>query len=361
MNSSKKSISKLAVLNRYARILGFGDICTKFDKRTELHAIIAIHDTRKGPSLGGCRLFEYESIDQAMRDALSLAYIMALKSAFNDVPHGGAKSVLLKPKKITDRAAYFRTFGDFVHELNGRYIVGCDVGTSTEDMDIIAERTPFVIGAAKVHQHERDPSPSTAFGVLRCIEAAVEFKLKRQELSGLHVAIQGAGHVGYFLAKLLKKRDVKLTICDIDQHAAKTVAAEFGANIVAPDKIYAVDCDIFSPCAMGGSINHDTIHQLKARIIAGSANNQLAHHLLGKTLHEKGILYAPDFVINAGGLISAAIDYTYRDANLADKKINRMYDNMLNLFERSAFEKLPTTEMAEQIALEKLYSDKKYD
>lgn len=357
MTSHKKTISKLAVLNRYARILGFGDICTKFDKKTELHAIIAIHDTRKGPGLGGCRLFEYESIDQAMRDALSLAYIMALKSAFNDVPHGGAKAVLLKPKKIPDREAYFRAFGDFVHDLNGRFIVGVDVGTSTEDMDIIAERTPFVIGAAKVHKHERDPSPSTAFGILRCIEAAAQFKFKRNELSGLHVAIQGAGHVGYFLAKLLKQRDVKLTICDIDQHAAETVAAEFGADIVAPNKIYGVDCDIFSPCAMGGIINHDTIHQLKASIIAGSANNQLAHHLLGKTLHEKSILYAPDFVINAGGLISAAIDYTYRDVNLADKKINQMYDNMLNLFQRSAFEKLPTAEMAEQIALEKLYSD----
>ncbi len=347
-------ISRFSVLNRYARLLGYGDIYTKIHKPTGLHAIIAVHNVKRGPGLGGCRLFEYDSIDKAFQDALSLGYLMTLKSSFNDVPHGGAKAVLLKPKIIPNREDYFRAFGDFIHELNGRYIAGVDVGTATEDMDIIAERTPFVIGAAKVHQHERDPSPSTALGILRGMEAAVQFKLKRKDFSGLRVAIQGAGHVGYHLAKLLTAKGASLTICDLNEGAAKRIADEFNAQVVNPEAIYQTDCDIFSPCAMGGIINHQTIAIIKAPIIAGSANSQLAHHLLGRVLHQKGILYAPDFVINAGGLISAAIDYTYRNTELADNKINQMYDNMLHLFERSTYEGLPTTQMAEKIAMEKL-------
>lgn len=341
-------------LHRYARQLGFGTVHHRIDKKTGLNAIIAVHDTTLGPALGGCRLYSYRSVSSALKDALSLAQMMTLKSAFNDVPHGGAKSVLIRPKNIADRAAYFRAFGDFVHDLNGRYITAIDVGTSTDDMDIIAERTPYVIGAAKTHPNERDPSPSTAMGVLHGIEAAVHFKLKRADLHGAHIAIQGAGHVGYHLAKLLHQRGARLTMCDINQPALQRCREEFQATVVGTDAIYAVDCDVFAPCAMGGVLNGETIPLIKASIIAGSANNQLAHHLSGKLLHDKGILYAPDFAINAGGLISAAIDYTYRDAGMADAKIAQMYGNMLHLYERSTRENMPTTQMAEMIALEKL-------
>lgn len=343
-------------LHRYAKQLGFGTIHHKIDNKTGLNAIIAIHDTTLGPALGGCRLYRYSSIGLAMKDVLSLAHMMTLKSAFNDMPHGGAKSVLIKPKVMPDRIAYFRAFGDFVHELNGRYITAVDVGTSTDDMDIIAERTPYVIGAAKTHLHERDPSPSTAMGVLHGIEAAIHFKLKRIDLSGMRVAIQGAGHVGYYLAKLLHQRGARLTMCDINPNALERCVDEFQARIVSPDAIYAVHCDVFAPCAMGGILNAQTIPLLQTSIIAGSANSQLAHHLFGKLLHEKGILYAPDFAINAGGLISAAIDYAYRDAHMSDAKIAQMYDSMLQLYERSARENLPTTQMAEMIAMEKLKS-----
>lgn len=341
-------------LHRYAQQLGFGTLHHKIDKATGLNAIIAVHDTTLGPALGGCRLYPYRSVSTAIKDVLNLAQMMTLKSAFNDMPHGGAKSVLIKPKQITDRAAYFHAFGDFVHDLNGRYITAIDVGTSTEDMDMIAERTPYVIGAAKTHRSERDPSPSTALGVLHGIEAAVVFKLNRTDLSGIHVAIQGAGHVGYHLAKLLHQRGARLTMCDINQLALQRAVDEFHVQTVPPGEIYALNCDIFSPCAMGGIINAETVHIIKAQIIAGSANNQLAHHLFGKVLHDKGILYAPDFAINAGGLISAAIDYTYRNYAMADAKIAKMYDNMLHLYERSTRENLPTTLMAEMIALEKL-------
>ncbi len=343
-------------LHRYARQLGFGAIHHKIDPKTGLNAVIAIHDTTLGPALGGCRLYNYRSISAAIKDVLSLAHLMTLKSAFNDVPHGGAKSVLLKPQQIADRKAYFRAFGDFVHELNGRYITAIDVGTSTEDMDIIAERTPYVIGAAKTHLNERDPSPSTALGVMHGIEAALLFKFKQHNPEGVRIAIQGAGHVGYHLAKLLSQRGAQLIMCDPNQASLQRCITEFNVEAVSSEEIYSVDCRVFAPCALGGVLNAGTIPQIKAPIIAGSANSQLAHRLFGKVLHHKGILYAPDFAINAGGLISAAIDYTYRDPRMADAKIAKMYDNMLGLFERSHRENLPTTQVAEMIAIEKLIS-----
>lgn len=354
IRSSLHEEYRYETLSRYARQLGFGKIHTKMDTKTGLNAIIAVHNTTLGPALGGCRLFGYHSASKAMKDALSLAHMMTLKSAFCDMPHGGAKSVLIKPKYIRDRTAYFRSFGDFVHELDGEYITAIDVGTSTEDMDIIAERTPYVIGAAKLHSNERDPSPSTAKGVLHGIEAAIFFKWQSTDLSGMHIAIQGAGHVGYHLAKLLHQRGATLTMSDINPIPLEKCVKEFHVQTVGCEDIYSVDCDIFSPCAMGGILNASTIPLIKASIIAGSANSQLSHHLFGRSLHHKGILYAPDFVINAGGLISAAIDYTYRDAKMADVKIEKMYDNMLTLFERSAHEYLPTTMVAEKIAWEKL-------
>jgi leucine dehydrogenase len=354
MQNSTRRFYRYESLNRYARLLGYGDIHQRLDKRTGLKAVIAIHNTSLGPSLGGCRLYPYPSISLAIKDALRLGQMMTLKSAFNDIPHGGAKAVLVQPKQIADRKAYFQVFGDFVQELQGRYITAVDVGTSTEDMDIIAERTPYVIGAAKLHQHERDPSPSTAKGVLLGIEAAVHFKLNKPDLRGVHVVIQGIGHVGYHLAKLLQQRGARLTLSDLNQSALQRCAKEFNADIAPPEAVYQIPCDVFSPCAMGGILNFNTIPLMKTKIIAGSANNQLAHHMFGAILHEKGILYAPDFVINAGGLITAAMDYTYRNPQVGDEKISKMYDNMLQLYERSTHENLPTLQMAERIALEKL-------
>ena len=233
-----RSHYRYETLNRYARQLGFGIVHHKIDKKTGLNAIIAIHSTRLGPGLGGCRLYNYSSESLAMKDVLGLAHMMSLKSAFNDVPHGGAKAVLIKPAHIPDRAAYFRSFGDFVHSLNGLYITAVDVGTSTEDMDIIAERTPYVIGAAKTHAEERDPSPSTSLGVMHGIAAAVRFKLKRQDLNGIHVAIQGTGHVGYHLAQLLHERGARLTVSDVNETSARICAEKFQATIVPPEAIY---------------------------------------------------------------------------------------------------------------------------
>lgn len=339
---------------RYARLLGFGEIHTKIDKKTGLHAIVAINNTQLGPAIGGTRCIVYPSTNLALIDALRLSYQMTLKSAISDLPHGGAKAVLAKPKIISDRAAYFRSYGDFVHSLDGRYIAAVDVGTDEADMDIIAERTPYVVGASGAHKEETDPSPYTARGVLRGIEAAVKFKLNRASLEGVHVAIQGAGHVGYDLTELLTNKGAKVSITDTKADVVRECAEKFGAIPVDIAKIYDVPCDVFAPCALGGVLNLQTISRLQAKIVAGSANNQLAHSHYGTLMHKKGILYAPDFVINSGGLICAAMMYDYRDVNKANAKINQLYDTLLQMFDRSLQENKPTQYVAEMMARERL-------
>lgn len=337
---------------RYARLLGYGEIHTKIDREVGLIAFIAIHSTKLGPAIGGTRFIRYPNTSLAIYDALRLGYHMTLKAAVSGLNHGGAKAVVIMPKNLKDRAAYFRSYGDFVHEMNGQYITAVDVGTTEDDMDIIAERTPYVFGAS--HLGQKDPSPYTAQGVLRGIEAAVKFKLSRDNIEGLHVAIQGVGHVGYELARLLTARGVKITITDPKPEVVQQCINQFGANAVPLDEIFDVACDVFSPCAMGGVINLGTIQRLKTSIIAGSANTQLAHRKYGHLLNDKGILYAPDFVINSGGLIYAATVYDYQNPEMAETKINQLYDTMLQLFERAATQNLPTHDVAETMARERL-------
>jgi len=341
-------------LMRYARQLGFGEVHTKIDSKTGLHAIIAIHSNKLGPAIGGCRCHTYTSIGPALKDALRLAYMMTLKAAVSDLPHGGAKSVILKPAVIRDRKALFTSFGDFVHEMNGRYITAVDVGSTTEDMDTIASRTPYAIGAPQTHVGESDPSPHTARGVVRGIEAAVKFKWGRDNIEGLTIAMQGVGRVGYFLAKSLHDLGAKLVVCDAKESSSQRCADEFGAKVVDLEAIYDVDCDIFAPCALGGVLNLNTLNRIKAPIIAGSANNQLAHRKYGNLIQQKDILYAPDFVVNSGGLINAAMVYDYRDPRMADAKIDQLYSTLLQLFERSKREGRTTASIAESMALEKL-------
>lgn len=339
---------------RYAKLLGYGDVHVKRDTATGLHSIIAIHNTNRGPALGGTRCYAYETAGQALKDVLQLGYMMTLKAAISDLPHGGGKSVIIKPPQINDRDALFRSFGDFVHEQNGRYIAAIDVGTQTHDMDIVATRTPYVIGAADMHEGHSDPATHTALGVLRGIQASAQFKLNKANLNGLHIVIQGAGHVGYTLAKLLAEQDCQISISDPDTVAVQRCVTEFAATAVACDVIYDVDCDIFSPCALGGILNLKTINRLHCSIIAGSANNQLAHRKYAHLLDEKNILYAPDFLINSGGLINAALVYDSADEILATQHIMRLYETTLQIYERAAREHLPTTRVAEQIALEKI-------
>lgn len=340
-------------LLQFAETHGFGEIHMKVDPSTGLRAFIAIHNTQRGPALGGCRCIPYTSMADAIKDALRLARGMTYKSAISNMPHGGGKAVLIRPPHIENHAAYFEAFGRFVNDLNGRYITAVDSGTNTTDMDIIARETRFVTCISDAHNG--DPSPFTATGVRRGMEAAIQFKLKHRSFKNIHVAIQGVGHVGYFLAKELHELGAKLTVTDIDNQAIARCVTEFNATPVSPDEIYGVACDIFAPCALGGVINDKTLSQLKAWIIAGSANNQLAdEERHGNELHQRDILFAPDYAINAGGLIHAVAQYHHTSMDDANKHIDAIYDTMLLIFERAKSTHLPTREVADQIATERL-------
>ena len=335
----------------YALVHGFGDLHFKVDPETGMKAIIAIHSTKLGPALGGCRFIEYPNTTSAIYDAMRLARGMSYKAASVNLPLGGGKAVVIKPNKPFDREAYLHAFGKFVNELNGRYITALDSGTQLSDMDIIAQHTPYV---ASLSSHNGDPSPSTAKGVLRGIQAAVEFKLGKNKLEGLHIALQGLGHVGYLLASHLHKLGAKLTVADINPALVERAVKEFGAEAVSTESIHKVSCDVFAPCALGAIINDRTIGQLQTPIIAGAANNQLAHTYHGQLLHEKGILYAADYVINAGGLIYAANKYLHTPEQLVNHQIDGIHTSLLAIFSRSMRENRPASEIADTLAQEKL-------
>lgn len=353
IHSTHKHHTALDKLFRYAEFLNFGEIHIKFDHATGLRAIVAVHNLKRGPALGGCRLMTYPSTDEALQDAMRLAYMMSYKAAISDIPHGGAKAVLLKPKVIQDRHAYFSAFGDFVNSLGGCYITAVDSGTSPQDMDIIAKRTPFVACTTSTG-NDGDPSPPTALGVRRGIEAAVKFKLGKDSLAGIHVTVQGTGHVGYILIKELTTLGARVTACDINPHSLERCVAEFGIETCATEDIYSIKADVFAPCALGSVLNADTIKRLQVSIVAGSANNQFAHHHQSITLQEKGILYCPDFVINAGGLIYASAMYQHADINIAFDKVKNIYDTLMSVFQRAQQENRTTNEIAEIIAIERL-------
>jgi leucine dehydrogenase len=335
----------------YALSHGFGDLHFKVDPKTGMKAIIAIHNTKLGPALGGCRFIEYVNTTAAINDAMRLARGMSYKAASVNLPLGGGKSVIIKPKGSFDRAAYMHQFGEFVNELNGRYITALDSGTFLADMDIIGEHTPYV---ASLSKDQGDPSPSTAEGVLRGIQAAVAFKLGTEDLKGIHVAIQGLGHVGFLLARHLHELGADLSVADISPIVVEQAIKQFGAKPISTEDIHKVPCDVFAPCALGAVINDITIPQLQTSIIAGAANNQLAHTYHGNILHNKGILFAPDYVINAGGLIFAASKYLTFKQGETKEQISEIPKQLFEIFTRSAKENLPTSLIADTLAQEKL-------
>jgi leucine dehydrogenase len=333
----------------YALKHQFGNLHCRVDPKTGMRAIIAIHNTNLGPALGGCRFIEYNDSVSAMLDAMRLARGMSFKSAVAGLPLGGGKAVIIKPKTPFDREAYFHAFGEFVNDLNGSYITAMDSGTELSDMDIIAQHTPYVASLAK---DDGDPARATAMGILRGIQAAVAFKKQQDHLEGLVIAIQGLGHVGYLLAQHLYHLGAKLIVADIDLARVQRVVTEFGAHAMPSTEIHKVACDVFSPCALGGILNETTIPQLQTSIIAGAANNQLAHHYHGQTLHDKGILYAPDYVINAGGVIFACGKYFHSDPSLTEHNLNRIGQSLTGIFTRSCKDNRPTSDIADTIAEE---------
>lgn len=331
---------------------GFGEVHFFNDNKTQLQAIIAIHNTTRGPALGGCRFIPYPNTETALVDALGLAKGMSYKAALMDLPFGGGKSVLLKPEMPIDRTAYFTAFARFVESLNGKYIAAVDSGTTSEDMSIISKTTRHVAGYGA---SENLPSPYTAYGVFRGIKAAVKHKLGNESLAGLTVAIQGVGKVGYYLAQHLHEAGVKLVVSDTDQAAVEKCQTEFNAKVVKPEDIYSVDCDIFSPCALSDALSDRTIPQLRCQIVAGSANKQLAYSHNGEQLQTRGILYAPDYAINSGGLVAATTQYQNQMNSIEIyKKIDNIYDILLKIFSESERLSRSPHSVADQLAEEKL-------
>lgn len=335
----------------YAVRHGFGDLHLKVDAETGMKSIIAIHSTKLGPALGGCRFIPYPNTTVALYDAMRLARGMSYKAALVDLPLGGGKAVIIQPTHPYNRQAYMGCFGQFVNDLGGRYITALDSGTQLSDMDVIAQHTPYV---ATLTEHNGDPAPYTAQGVLKGIQAAVSFQLRKESLHGLHIAIQGLGHVGYLLACHLHELGAQLTVTDINPEVVAQTVKDLGATAVAPENIHKIPCDVFAPCALGAILNDTTIDQLQTTIVAGAANNQLAHAYHGQRLHDKGILYATDYVINAGGLIMAASKYLFTSSEKMEQQIESIGTTLFNIFRRSQEENKPTSDIADTMAREKL-------
>lgn len=316
-------------LMNHAKSLGIHAIHRKIDTETGLEAYIAMHETTQsvGPAIGGARFQVYEHANLALEDAINLAYRMALKSAAMGLPHGGAKAVIRAPENPNyDRGKLFEALGAFVDELNGTYITSLDAGTNPEDMDNIIKSTQHVIGASPGHPNAVDPSIYTAYGVFKGMQAALEHLHGQADFSDKTIAIQGAGHVASHLVNYLLEQNAKIVITDINDDALDQLPKHSNLRTVAPQEIFDVSCDIFCPCALGGIINEETIKQLKSSIIVGAANNQLSDNAIAAKLHDKDILYLPDFIVNAGGVISASDTYYGNDENSIYNSVDRIYD-----------------------------------
>jgi len=328
----------------------------RYDRDTGLRAIIAVHNTLRGPGLGGVRLWRYSTVEEAMVDALRLSEGMTYKNAVAGLDLGGGKSVILADGLESDpeiREARFRKFGEFIDDLNGRYIAAEDVGTKPGDMVAIRRKTQHVLGMPVEQGGSGDPSPMTAFGVLRGIQALVEDVLRRDTLDGVHVAVQGLGKVGFGLAELLLEVGAEVTGTDVNEHSI-AMAREIGVRIVEPGDIYNVPCEVFAPCALGAVINDTTVHTLKCKIIAGSANNQLASPRHGEYLHDQGIVYGVDYVINAGGVINVASELEGYDEGKARRKTDNIYHTIKRLLEISRMERISTLKAADIMAKDAL-------
>jgi leucine dehydrogenase len=313
--------------------------------------IIAIHNTVLGPALGGTRYWNYGSDQEAFVDALRLSRGMTYKAAVAGLNLGGGKSVILGDPRSTNREEIFRAHGRFVETLKGRYITAEDVGTSVDDMEFVAMETEHVTGRAAT---SGDPSPVTAYGVYRGIKAAAMARFGSDSLAGKTVTVQGVGHVGYYLCQNLASEGARLVVTDIDQERVQRVVHDFGATAVGLDEIYGVECDIYAPSALGATINDQTIPLLKAGIVAGAANNVLAEARHGDELHRRGILYAPDYVINAGGLINVYGELNGWTSERAMRKAGDIYATLLRIFELSENEGVPTYLAADRIAEQRI-------
>lgn len=319
-----------------------------------LRGIIAIHDTTLGPALGGCRMWAYEHESDAIRDVLRLSRGMTNKAAILDCGLGGGKSVIIGDPYKEKTPQMLHAMGRWIDTLGERYIVGEDIGTNPSDMKEIRAETRCVSCLRKEDGGYGDPAPMTALGVFSAMRAGIEHTIGSSDVDGLKIAVQGIGNVGANLCRLLHEAGAKLTVSDVNTENLKNVVAEFGADAVEPDDIYAVDAQVFAPCAMGAILNDTTIPQLKVHVVAGAANNQLDEARHGQVLAEHDIVYMPDYVTNGGGLVSCAAEWYRSDLDQIPAQVRQIYDTSLLILKRAAAEGITTAEAADRIAQERI-------
>ncbi|MBE9051210.1 tryptophan dehydrogenase ScyB [Nostocales cyanobacterium LEGE 11386] len=329
------------------REMGHEQVIFCHGKNPDIQAIIAIHNTSLGPAMGATRLFPYINEEAALKDALRLSRGMTYKAACANIPAGGGKAVIIaNPENKTDEL--LRAYGRFIESLNGRFITGQDVNITPKDVRTINQETKYVVG---VSEKSGGPAPITALGVFLGIKAAVESRWQTKGLAGLKVAVQGLGNVGKNLCRHLHEHNIKLYVSDVDPAKTAEVKQLFGATVVEPHEIYALDVDIFAPCALGGMLNSETIPLLKAAIIAGAANNQLGDEQIhSHMLDQKGIIYCPDYVINAGGLINVYNEMIGYDEEKAFQQVHNIYDTLLAIFYIAKQQQITTNDAAKQLA-----------
>lgn len=333
------------------KIDGYERVVVAREPESSYHAIIALHSTLRGPAGGGTRFWNYASEDEALRDALRLARGMTYKNALAGMPLGGGKAVLIGDNRTHDRERIFRAHGRAVETLGGSYITAEDVGTSPSDMEFVLLETSHVAGLAAV---TGDPSPVTARGVFRAIQASARHKWGSDDLQGKTVSLQGLGHVGYSLAERLHEAGSRLLVTDVDAERVRRAVKELGAVAIATDAIYAVQADIFAPCALGAILNDQTIPQLRVAVVAGAANNQLLEPRHGDALRERGILYAPDYAANAGGVISFGISCLRWSRQTMLEKVDAIYDTVLRIFSIAERDGISTNVAADRLAEQNL-------
>ncbi len=329
------------------------------DKDTGLKAIIGIHNTVLGPALGGTRMWQYKNEWEALNDVLRLSRGMTFKSAITGLNLGGGKAVIIGDAKTQKTPDLMRKFGEFVHSLSGKYITAEDVGMNTEDMDLVREVTPYVTGISESKGGAGNPSPITAYGVFMGMKAAAKFKFGSDVLEDKTIYVEGVGHVGEALVEHLVNEGARVVISDISQARLESVRSKYDVTIYGGRDMYSETMDIYAPCALGATINDTTIHKLKAQIIAGAANNQLAEDKHGKMLQDMGIVYAPDFLINAGGIINVYAELENYDRQEIIRKTENIYNTTLQILERAKANDVTTHNAAVNIAKERIETRRK--
>ncbi|WP_297830830.1 Glu/Leu/Phe/Val dehydrogenase dimerization domain-containing protein [Thermomonas sp.] len=324
------------------------------NKDAGLKAIIAIHNTVLGPALGGTRMWPYESEEDALKDVLRLSRGMTYKNAVAGLNIGGGKAVIIGDPAKDKSEALFRAFGQFVDSLGGRYITAEDVGIDVNDMEFVYRETQFVTGVHQIHGGSGDPSPFTAYGALQGLMATLNKKFGDEDVGKYSYAVQGLGHVGMEYVKLLKERGAKIFVTDIHKDRVEKAVADFGAEAVAPDAIYDVDADVYSPCALGGTVNEQTLPRFKFKVICGAANNQLSTDAIGDEVVRRGILYAPDYAVNAGGVMNVALELDGYNRERAMRMMRTIYHNLTRIYEIADRDSIPTYKAADRLAEERI-------